>query len=69
MSKPRAGCGPFEGYVRPSLDFPYSKISYTLTTCPYFINLESDIFDAADFQCHFTTSVTISVRIRTRSVH
>jgi len=45
------------------------KVSYILTTCYYFDNLESDIFDAGGPQCHFITSVTIAVRIRTLSVH
>jgi len=38
--------GPVDGFVRPSLDFRCSKISYILTTYPYFDNLECDIFDA-----------------------
>jgi len=29
-----------------------------LTTCPYFDNLEFDIFDAGGPQCYFITSVT-----------
>jgi len=45
------------------------KISYILTTCPYFDNLELDIFNAGGPQCHLITSVTIAVRIRTLSVH
>jgi len=39
-----------------------------LTTCPYFDNPEFDVFDAVGFQCHFITSVTIAMRIRTLSV-
>jgi len=39
-----------------------------LTTCPYFDNLEFDIFDAGGPQCYFITSVTIAVWIRTLSV-
>jgi len=39
-----------------------------LTTCPYFVNLEFDIFDAVGPQCHFIRSVTIAVRIRILSV-
>jgi len=31
-----------------------------MTTCPYFDNLELDIFDAGGAQCHFITSVTTS---------
>jgi len=38
-------------------------------TCPYFDNLEFDIFDAADLQCHFITSVTVADMILTLSVH
>jgi len=34
-----------------------------------FNNLEFDIFDAGGPQCHFSTSVTIAIRIRTLSVH
>jgi len=47
------------------------KVSYIyiLTTCPYFDNLEFDIFDAGGPQCHFITSITIAVRIQTVSVH
>ena len=45
------------------------KVSYILTTCPYFDNLEFDIFDAGGPQCHFITSFTMAVRIRTLSVH
>jgi len=47
------------------LGFHCSKISYILTTCPYFDNLEVDIFDAGGLQCHYVMSVTIAVRIRT----
>ena len=46
-------CGPVEGFVRPSLGFLCSKsIPYT-DNCPYFDNLEFDIFDAGGVQCHF----------------
>jgi len=44
------------------------KVSYILTTCPCFDNFEFDIFDAGGPQCHFITSVTIAVRIRTLSI-
>jgi len=40
-----------------------------MTTCPYFDNVEFDIFDAGGAQCHFITSVAIAVRIRTLSVY
>jgi len=55
--------------MRPSLDFAVVNVSYILTTCPYFDNPEFEIFDAVGFQCHFITSVTIAMRIRTLSVH
>ena len=67
MSNPRPACGPAEGFVRPSLVFAVVKMSCILTTCPCFNNLEFDIFDAGGPQCHFITSVTIAVRIRTLS--
>ena len=41
------------------------KVSYILTTCPYFDNLEFDIFDAGGPQCYFVTSFTMAIRIRT----
>jgi len=59
--------GLVEGFVRPSLVF--AIVSCILTTCPCFSNLEFDIFDAGGPQCHFITSVTIAVRIRTFSVY
>jgi len=62
MSNPRAACGPVEGFVRPGLVFAVVKISCILTTCPCFDNLEFDIFDTGGPQCHFITSVTVSVR-------
>jgi len=64
MSNPRAACGPVEGFVRTSLGFPHrqSILLYTLTTSPYFDNLEFDIFVAGGPQCHFITSATIAVR-------
>jgi len=40
-----------------------------LTTCPYFDNLEFDIFGTRGPQCHFITSVTIADSIQTCSVH
>jgi len=46
MSNPRPACGPDEGFVQLSLGFRCSKASYILTTCPYFDNLEFDIFVA-----------------------
>jgi len=58
-------CVEVEGFVRPRLGFRCSKVS--LTTCPYFDNLGFDISDAGVPQCHFITSVTITVRIRTLS--
>ena len=32
------------------------KVSYTLTTCPDFDNLEFDIIDTGGLQCHIITS-------------
>jgi len=55
--------------VRPSLGFAAVKESYMLTTCPYFDNLEFDIFDASGAQCHFIMFVANVVGIRTDSVH
>jgi len=69
MSNPRAACGPVEGFARPSYVFALIKVSYMLTTCCYFDNLENDIFDAGGLQCHFITSVIIAVRIRTLSAY
>jgi len=40
-----------------------------MTTCPCFDNLEFHIFDAGGTQSHFITSLVITVRIRTLSVH
>jgi len=37
------------------------KVSYILTTSPYFDNLEFDIFDTGGPQCQFIKSVTIAV--------
>jgi len=45
------------------------RVSYILTTCPYFDNLEFDSFDVGGPQCHFITSFAMAVRIRTLSVH
>jgi len=36
------------------------KVSYILTTSPYFDNLEFDIFDAGSTQCQFITCVTMA---------
>jgi len=55
-------CGPVEV-------FAVVEVLYILTTCPDFDDLEFDIFVAGGPQCHFITSVTIAVRIRTFSVH
>jgi len=54
-----------QSFVRPSLDFRCSKVSYILTTCPYFDNLEYDVFDAGGLQNNFLTSATFAVRIPT----
>jgi len=44
-------------------------MTYILTTCPYFDNLEFDSFDAGGHQGHFITFVNIALTIRTLSVH
>jgi len=62
MYNPLAACGPVE-------IFAVVNVSYILTSCPYFDNPEFENFDAVGFQCHFVTSVTIAMRIRTLSVH
>jgi len=64
ISNPRV-----EGCVRPSVGFRCSKVSYILTTWPYFDGLAFDIFVAGGPQCDFITSVTIAVGIRTLSGH
>jgi len=55
----------------PGLVLAVVKVSYILTTCPYFDNLEFDIFNAGGPQCYFimSVSVTTAVRFRTLSVH
>jgi len=45
------------------------KVSCILTTCPYFDNLEFDIFNADGPRYHFIASFTIAFRILTLSVH
>ena len=49
--------------------FTVVKVSYILTTCPCFDTFGFDMFDAGGPQCHFITSVTTAVRIRTLSVY
>jgi len=69
-----AASGLVKGFMQPSYVFPIVKVAYILTTCPYFNNLEFDIFGEGGLQCHFITSVTsatlshLAVRIRTISV-
>jgi len=53
MSNPRAACGPVEGFVRPSLGFRCSKSILDIDNLSFFDNLEFDIFDSGDPQCHF----------------
>jgi len=69
MSNLRATCGPDDGFVWPGLVYAVAKVSYVLTICPYFDNLEFDIYGAGGLQCHCITSVTIVVTIRTLSVY
>jgi len=59
---PKVSCGP-------NNVFAGAKTSYNLRTCPYFDNLECDIFYAGGLECCLITSVTTAVRIRTLSVH
>jgi len=68
MTNPRAACGPVEGFERPVQVFAVVKVFFVLTTCPCFDKFELDIFRAGGRQCHFITSVTIEVMIRTPSV-
>jgi len=68
MSNPRPACCPIEGFVRPSLGFRCSKNILHPDNLSLFDNLEFDISDAGGPQCHFITSVTIAVWIRTLSV-
>jgi len=63
MSNLQPACGPVEVSFGPVyVIFAVVKVSYILTTCPYFDNLEFDIFDAGGPQCHFITSFTMAVR-------
>jgi len=62
MSNLWPACGPVEV-------FAVVKVYYILPTCPYFDNLEFDVFDTGVPQCHFITSIIIVVRIHTLSVH
>jgi len=57
------------GFVRSSLVFAVVKVSYILISCSCFDNLEFDIFEASDLQCHFITSVTVAYRIPELSVY
>jgi len=69
MSDPRPACGSVEGFGRTSLVFAVVKHPEQLTTCPYFDNLEFDVFVAGGPQCHYIMSRTIAVRIPTLSGH
>jgi len=57
MSNPRATCGPVQVFAP-------VKVSYILTTCPYFDNLEFYIFYAGGPHYHVITSVTIANAFR-----
>jgi len=46
--------------MRRSLAYRCSKVSYILT-CPYFDDLEFDIFDAGGPECHFIAPVIIAI--------
>jgi len=56
VAQSKVSCGPVEV-------FTVVKVTYMLTICPYFDNLQFDIFDAGGLHCQLTTSVTIAVRI------
>jgi len=60
---------PSRRFYAAQLVFAAVKVSYILTTCPYFDNLSFYIFDGGGTQCHFITSVPIAIRIRTLSVY
>jgi len=62
MAQSKVLCGPDKA-------FAVVKVSFVLTTCPYFDNFEFDIFDAGSLQRHFITYVTTAVRIQTLAVH
>jgi len=54
MSNLRPACGPVQV-------FAVVKLSDIPKICPYFDNLDFEIFDAGGLQCYFVTSVTIAV--------
>jgi len=64
-----AACGPVKGFVRPTLGFHSSNSFLYTDNLFYFDNLEFDIFDAGDLQCHFITPDTATVKICTLSIH
>jgi len=56
------------GRMRPSRGFCATQLRFSLYYCQpvlIFYNAEFVIFDAGGAQCHFITSVTIAIRIRT----
>jgi len=69
MSNLRPACSPVEVFVRPSLGFRCSKSILHTDNLSLFDNHELDSFDAGGPQCHYITSVTIAIRIRTTSVY
>jgi len=69
MSNPQPAWAQSKLFCGPVKVFAVANVSYILTTCPYFDNLEVDIFDEGGPHCHFITSFTMAVRIRTFSIH
>jgi len=69
MSNPRAHATQSKILCSPVKVCAVVKVSYILTTSSYFDNLEFHISVAGGPQCHFITSVTFAVRIRTLPVH
>ena len=51
---------PMKVLCSPVWVFAVVKVSYIVTTCPNFDNLEFDIFDAGGPQCHFIISVPLA---------
>ena len=68
MSNSRPACGPVEDFVRARLGFRCGKSTLHMT-CPYFDDLEFDIFDGGGPQCPLSRLLPLQLRIRTLSVH
>jgi len=68
MSNSQPACGPVEDFVRARLGFRCGKSTLHMT-CPYFDDLEFDIFDGGGPQCPLSRLLPLQLRIRTLSVH